>query len=76
MRDEAQSVLNQVQGEFVSEDSADDLDKAKRFTCSCKLYDGTPCYKRYTPGELVRRRMQVHGITPGRLFGQHAYMFM
>ena len=51
---------------YVSEDSAQEIERAHDYRCSCTFNDGVPCYTRYTPEEMVKRRDQMNEMTNGK----------
>ncbi|KAL5011073.1 hypothetical protein ScPMuIL_005160 [Solemya velum] len=42
----------------------DEYAKADAFRCSCRYEKDKPCYTRYTPEEMVRRRLDMYSLTP------------
>ncbi|KAK5925551.1 hypothetical protein CgunFtcFv8_018066 [Champsocephalus gunnari] len=51
---------------YVSENSAQEIERARDYKCSCTFNDGVPCYTRYTPEEMVKRRDQINEMTNGK----------
>ncbi|XP_064648162.1 uncharacterized protein LOC135500559 [Lineus longissimus] len=41
-----------------------ECEKATKYSCDCQYNDGQPCYRRYTPEEMIRRRMDMRELTP------------
>ena len=44
---------------------------AYSFVCKCRLFDGNPCYTRFTTDEIVNCRMQMNEMTSGKTFYLH-----
>ncbi|KAL3045312.1 hypothetical protein OYC64_013556 [Pagothenia borchgrevinki] len=64
LNDPVAEILQSVR-HYVSEDSAQEIERARDYRCSCKCNDGVPCYTRYTPEEMVKRRDQMNEMTNG-----------
>ena len=55
--------------EQVAPDQVDlELEQAQDYKCTCTYQKGGPCYKRYSPAELVDCRDRMNELTNGKFF--------
>lgn len=64
--DAAGDVLQTIEGDYVSEDHAQELQKAQNFKCNCKMNDGQPCYMAFSPENITQRRDLMLELTTGK----------
>ena len=64
--DSFEEVRDQLDGD-VAEDEEDELERAENFNCRCNILDGGPCCRQFTPAEIVDSRLNMRGLTGGRL---------
>ncbi|KAF3837845.1 hypothetical protein F7725_009613 [Dissostichus mawsoni] len=65
--DPVAETLQTAAGYYVSEDSANETEKARAYRCSCTFNNGVPCYTRFTPEEMVKTRDQMNEMTSDKL---------
>ncbi|KAF3854303.1 hypothetical protein F7725_022358 [Dissostichus mawsoni] len=63
--DPVTETLQTAAGYYVSEDSANETEKA--CACSCTFNNGVPCDTRFTPEEMVKTRDQMNEMTSGKI---------
>lgn len=56
----------QVEKVYSSETEGGMQHHASSFVCKCHLFDGNPCYTRFTTDEIVNCRMQMNEMTSGK----------
>ena len=60
-----EALQDQIQ-ETHSSETVDGMQiNAGKFSCKCKLFEGEPCYSRFTAQQVVTCRMQMKEMTPG-----------